>query len=86
MSDKPDLQIDSGIKLYWDECGTKTVYENAYDILPIGYIYTFYNKNYRYEYHTGWYRGRNVDELLIYRDSNELIYRHDCTHAPDDCN
>lgn len=86
VSDKPDLQIDSGIKLYWDECGTKMVYKNAYDILPIGYIYTFYNKNYRYEYHTGWYRGRNVDELLIYRDSNELIYRHDCTHAPDDCN
>lgn len=84
VSDTPDLQINNGIKLCWDECGTKMVYEGDDEILPMGYIYAFYNQNYCYEYHTGWYRGRTVDELLIYRDSNELIYRQDCIHAPDD--
>lgn len=78
VSDTPDLQISGGSKLFWDESGEVMTCEEDNESSPKGYIYSFSNKNYRYEYHTGRCRGKEVDELLIYRNGNELIYRQQC--------
>lgn len=78
VSDAPDLEITHGDRKCWNDSGEIVDYglylEDGSEDTPAGYVYIFRNNGYRYEYHTGYSRGRWVDELHIYDSHGELIY------------
>lgn len=77
IDDKPDLQIENGIRKCWDQDGEVFDYNafcENFQAKPAGKIYLFYNQGFRYEYHMGDIQGKVVNKLCIYNPQNNLIY------------
>lgn len=77
IDDKPSLQIENGIKKYWNTDETIFDHDTFYGEFqsePSGQIYLFQNRGFRYEYHIGDIQGKVVNKLCIYNPQNNLIY------------
>lgn len=77
IDDKPDLQIENGIRKCWDQDGEVFDYNafcENFQAKSAGKIYLFYNQGFRYEYHMGDIQGKVVNKLCIYNPQNNLIY------------
>ena len=55
-----------------ESCDCDSKYDGGENAV-LGYIFTFTNGDYRYEYLTGWLRGRVIDELLVYHNGEEIL-------------
>ena len=77
ITDEPDLVLENGVKECWcdpavEVCDCDTTYEGGENAV-LGFIFTFKNGEYRYEYKTGWWKGRVIDELLVYNKGEEIL-------------
>ena len=74
---EPDLIIKHGIKQYRLYDYSLIDHDEWFaddESSPLGAIYLFFNKGYRYEYHNGWSEGRQHEELFVYNPQGDLIY------------
>ena len=73
---KPTLTIRNGKREIWDDKEThdynKWISFDEYK--PLGEKYTFKNNGYRYQYMSGWLRGRTYEDLEVYDPKGELLY------------
>lgn len=72
----PTLTIGKGKREIWDEIEihdfNKWISSDEYK--PLGERYTFENNGYKYQYMSGWLRGRTYEDLEVYNPKGDLVY------------
>lgn len=73
---RPTLTIANGKREIW---GDGWIYDYDKCVLldeskPLGEKYTFENNGYKYQYMSGWLRGRTYEDLEVYNPEGELVY------------
>lgn len=75
-SGNPTLTIRNGKREIWDEIEiydfNKWISLDEYK--PLGEKYSFENNGYKYQYMSGWLRGRTYEDLEVYNPKGELVY------------
>lgn len=75
-SGNPTLTIRNGKREIWDEIEihdfNKWISFDEYK--PLGEKYSFENNGYKYQYMSGWLRGRTYEDLEVYNPKGDLVY------------
>ncbi len=75
-SGNPTLTIRNGKREIWDEIEihnfNKWISFDEYK--PLGEKYSFENKGYKYQYMSGWLKGRTYEDLEVYNPKGDLVY------------